>query len=356
MTRSPKAFQSVVAVLAVWIVGRSLTMALTAVEAEVPRSSAPERSAAEDPTEALLTTTSSPAADAQPNETTALSVPRALPVQPSKAGPEVPKGYDADKLRRPSIASSEGAAQAGVASVSPGFGVGPVSSSPASAGDRFSLTHGWSASGWTLYRPGSRSASGLATNGQLGGSQTGVRVRKIVVDLGANISLGGSLRASSSFGRDAQREVAVGGSLRMERRMPVEIIAERRIALDGGARDRFVLLAASGIDDVKLPAKGLLSGYVQVGVAGVKSRDGFVDGAVRVERRLTEGQGYEVRAGANLSGAAQPGLSRVDVGPSVMLKLQSPAPPVRVSAEWRQRVAGNASPASGPAITVGVDF
>jgi hypothetical protein len=58
-------------------------------------------------------------------------------------------------------------------------------------------------------------------------------------------------------------------------------------------------------------------------------------------------------AGLGVWGGAQPGLYRVDVGPRVTMKVRRN---VRVHFDWRQRVAGNALPGSGPAITLAGDF
>ena len=60
--------------------------------------------------------------------------------------------------------------------------------------------------------------------------------------------------------------------------------------------------------------------------------------------------------GAGLWGGAQPGVSRIDIGPQIVARIAVAETSLRVSAEWRQRVAGDAAPASGPSVTVGFDF
>jgi hypothetical protein len=52
-------------------------------------------------------------------------------------------------------------------------------------------------------------------------------------------------------------------------------------------------------------------------------------------------------------GGVQPGLYRVDAGPRLSMKVRSN---MRVHLDWRQRLAGNAEPRSGPAVTLAADF
>jgi hypothetical protein len=52
-------------------------------------------------------------------------------------------------------------------------------------------------------------------------------------------------------------------------------------------------------------------------------------------------------------GAGQGGVYRVDAGPRVSMKVRNN---VRVHFDWRQKLAGNAQPGSGPAVTLAGDF
>jgi len=60
-----------------------------------------------------------------------------------------------------------------------------------------------------------------------------------------------------------------------------------------------------------------------------------------------------ISAGFGLWGGAQPGLSRLDVGPRISLQVRRN---VYAHFDWRQRVAGTATPNSGPAVTLAADF
>jgi len=200
----------------------------------------------------------------------------------------------------------------------------------------------WSGSAWAIGRGGGSGSIGTAT--QLGGSQAGVRG---FYDLGRSIAATG--RVSTSFSREASREASIGVAWRSG---AVGILAERRVRLDTGDGD-FMLTAYGGRSDIALPGRLRLDTYVQAGVAGSSA---FVDGAVRVERTVIERGGRRLSAGAGLWGGAQPGAARLDVGPQLVAVLPLVGRNLRLAAEWRQRVAGNASPASGPAVSMGVDF
>ena len=191
----------------------------------------------------------------------------------------------------------------------------------------------------------------MATNGQLGGSQIGIRLAAKL----PHLSVGVYGRVSGPIeGRG--KEAALGLSLRPAKRIPVEVLIERRIAIDHQGRNSFALLAAGGIDDRKIGAIALLSGYGQIGVVGVKASDKFADGAIRLERELKSTRRVQIRVGAGLWGAAQPNVARLDAGPSVALIQKIGSGRMRISAEYRWRIAGQAEPGSGPTVTVGFGF
>jgi hypothetical protein len=187
---------------------------------------------------------------------------------------------------------------------------------------------------------------GLATAGQLGGSQAGLRARYALsprVHLAARLS--GPLQ--SRLGKEA----AVALDVRPIAAVPVTMTIERRIGLDRGGRDAFAVGAFGGFDRTLTP--GLrLDGSGQAGGVGLKRRDAYVDGALRVERTLMAPGRLRLGVGAGVWGGAQPSASRVDVGPQLVARVGG----VRVGAEWRQRVAGNARPDSGPVLSLGADF
>jgi hypothetical protein len=188
-------------------------------------------------------------------------------------------------------------------------------------------------------------ANGLANgNGQLGGSQAGVRVyRRLSPALMLTGRLSTALAAKG-------KEASVGVGLRHG---SLALLAERRMALDSGGRNDWSVTAAAGVADVRLPSGIRLDGYVQAGVVG---RDGFADGALRLERTVMGSGSERLAIGAGSWGSVQPGLARLDVGPQFVVHSTIAGRAVRLSADWRQRIAGNAAPGSGPVVTLGTDF
>lgn len=82
---------------------------------------------------------------------------------------------------------------------------------------------------------------------------------------------------------------------------------------------------------------------------GARSRDKFIDGSLTLTRPVYK----QFSAGFGVWGGAQPGVYRVDAGPRVTMHVRKG---VRVHFDWRQRLAGNARPGSGPAVTLAGDF
>ena len=66
--------------------------------------------------------------------------------------------------------------------------------------------------------------------------------------------------------------------------------------------------------------------------------------------------GIALDLGIGAWGAAQRGAARLDIGPSAAITLPLGTRALRVSFDWRQRIAGDARPVSGPALSIGPDF
>lgn len=202
----------------------------------------------------------------------------------------------------------------------------------------------WSVSAWLLLRDDA-GASSLAPGGTLGGSQAGAR---LVWRLDHRLAL--SARAYAPLRRAAGAEAALGLEWRPAPRVPVALLAERRIGLGREGRDAFALMVHGG-GSARLPLSVRLDGYAQAGIVGLAARDLFVDGAARVSVPVGP-----VEVGGGAWGAAQPGAARIDAGPSVSWRLPVPRSSLRLSADWRFRIVGDARPDSGPALTLAADF
>ncbi|UVO54662.1 hypothetical protein [Sphingomonas sp. SUN039] len=201
----------------------------------------------------------------------------------------------------------------------------------------------WSGSFWLTAREGVSTALTLGSS-QLGGSQAGVRIYRQVRPA---LSLTGRVSAALAT---RQSEASAGLALH---RGAFTLLAERRFALDGGGRNDWSVTAVAGVSDIRLPLAIRLDGYAQAGIVG---RDGFADGALRVERTIIGTSADRLAVGAGAWGSVQPGVSRLDIGPQIVARASLGGRAVRLSAEWRQRVAGSAAPGSGPAVTLGADF
>lgn len=212
---------------------------------------------------------------------------------------------------------------------------------------------GWSVGSWLYLRDGSgRAPDVLASASQLGGSQAGLRLAYGFGDAGRVRAYG---RATIAVQRPQQREIAFGLALAPLARLPIDLAIEQRVAAGKEGRTALAIMASGGVSDVPLPAGFRLDAYAQAGVVGARQRDGFADGAIVVDHRLGPDE-TSVRLGALAAGAVQPGAARVDVGPRLTVRLPAVGEGSRIALDWRQRVAGDARPESGLALTLASDF
>lgn len=212
-----------------------------------------------------------------------------------------------------------------------------------------------SLSGWLLLRPQSLGEN-IATAGQLGGSQTGAKISTELTSLSRTFKLNGYIRASTALTPVTAGEAAIGISLRHSARFVSELQFERRIKLSEGGRSDFALVASTSIYEVPITPLIKVEAYAQGGIVGVKARDLFIDGSVKVDRLLIENKSSALSAGVGIWAAAQPGVHRVDIGPQITLKQRLGSGAIRISGEWRFQLAGNARPSSGPSVSAGFDF
>ena len=225
-----------------------------------------------------------------------------------------------------------------------------VSASPHEGRDR------WSASAWLFWRAqgGGRS---LGSGSQLGGSQAGARIERALgrVGPGRGLPLSGYARVTTALRGPMAPEAAIGVAVRpLSGRVPVIIGIERRFAFDRNGRNAFALVAAGGLNPTRVIGTIAAEGYAQAGMVGLWRRDPFIDGRLSLTAPL--GRGKTTRAGVSLSGGAQPGAARLDIGPAFETRLPLGRVRPRLTVEWRQRIAGKALPGSGVAVTLANDF
>ncbi|HEY1146722.1 MAG TPA: hypothetical protein VGE84_10320, partial [Allosphingosinicella sp.] len=190
----------------------------------------------------------------------------------------------------------------------------------------------------------------LAGGATLGGSQWGGRLAyRLNADPAQPLAAVGRVYSPLHGGG---AEAALGLEWQPLASLPVRALAERRVALEHGGRNAFSLLAHGGVSGRRVTGPMLLDAYGQAGIVGLRSRDAFVDGVVTLSMPVENW----IQAGLGVWGAAQPGASRLDAGPQLSVVLPLSGVNARLSGAWRVRLAGDATPGSGPALTLGTDF
>ena len=214
-------------------------------------------------------------------------------------------------------------------------------------------TERWHGSAWMLWREASVATRDIASVGRLGGSQAGVRIDYDFTPAARSRTIA-YVRATAALNRPASPEAAIGVAFQPARTVPVSIAAERRIALGSGGRNANAVMIVGGFGPSPVGDSPLLAeAYAQAGMVGFHRRDAFIDGKFSL---LSPVGKTPLRIGGALSGGAQPGVTRIDIGPEVQFRLPLPQIATRISVEWRERIAGRAAPASGLAVTLAADF
>jgi len=215
----------------------------------------------------------------------------------------------------------------------------------------------WSADGWLMWRRGG--ASGLvggAAPSTYGGSQLGAVARYRLAPASRHRPAL-YLRATAPL-EGQGKEAALGLSARPLAGLPVIAAVEMRASEAGGkARARPAAMVVTELPAFTLPGKLRGEAYAQAGYVGGRNATAFVDGQLRADRSVVRVGGLDLRAGGGAWGGAQKGASRLDVGPAASAAVGLGAGgAARVAFDWRFRVAGDAEPRSGPALTLSAGF
>lgn len=216
----------------------------------------------------------------------------------------------------------------------------------------------WSGSAWILLRGGEPSPGRPGGLAGYGGSQAGAVLRYGLVPASRHRPAA-YLRLSTAFGPQGgrDRELAAGFALRPLPGVPLALLGEGRLQhAPAGERLRPAVSLVT-----ELPPQTLLFGaegevYAQTGYVGGKDATAFFDVQAAVERPVAKVAGLDLRIGGGAWAGGQRGAQRLDIGPRVSARIDLGGPSARLSADWRLRVAGNASPGSGPALTLSAGF
>ncbi|MEY4722294.1 MAG: hypothetical protein RIQ46_2019, partial [Pseudomonadota bacterium] len=216
----------------------------------------------------------------------------------------------------------------------------------------------WSGDGWLLLRRGGLAGTAAGPSSPTyGASQAGAVIRyRLDPHSGHRPAL--FLRATAALNRSRERDVAAGLVLRPVPALPVAVSAEARISDSrAGIRTRPAAFAHTELAPIDLPGGWRAEAYGQAGLVGGRGGTAFADGQLRVDRPVARFGPAELRAGGGAWAGAQEGVSRVDVAPGVTLGLpMGGAASARVALDWRFRIAGNARPETGPALTLSAGF
>ena len=183
----------------------------------------------------------------------------------------------------------------------------------------------WSASAWLIARAG-RAAGKSFGGGQLGGSQAGAR---IAYTLDRRHRIAAVLRIATPLS-GAGREVAVGAEWQPIARLPVRIVAEERVSLDGGNSGPGIGMIG-GIDPTPIALGFRLEAYGQAGVIDRHRPEGFADGAARIAHPVATIGTIKLDLGGGAWGGAQRDAARLDVGPSLGAVVPIARVPVRIN-------------------------
>ncbi len=230
--------------------------------------------------------------------------------------------------------------------------------------DLAQLTRRWTVSGYSFAR-GAGGSDPLAATPVLGAGQAGAAVGWTLDPL-ARRPVSVVARVVAAAGPDGgldneTGEAAIGLRVKPVPAVPVVLDVERRVALGALSRNAWAARVSGG-DRAELKLAGtraIVDGYGEGGVVeGRGSVDLYAGGQLRAGVPLFDLGRVTLDAGAGAWGAAQRSggmtASRLDLGPSVRFGIRPW--PFSAQIDWRGRVAGNARPGSGPALTVSGQF
>lgn len=199
------------------------------------------------------------------------------------------------------------------------------------------------------------SAGRTISNGQYGGSQTGAILSYRLLDrLAPEISLYG--RLSAALAPWSQEEIALGTRFRPLQNLPVALHAEQRFDASSGGDSGTAFFVTGGTGPAQFAEKFALETYAQAGYVLGPNETYFFDGSATLQRPIAESDGRKMSVGAGIWTGGQRDITRLDIGPRASFDLPVGNVLTRIAVDGRVRIAGNARPGSGAAITVSTGF
>lgn len=165
------------------------------------------------------------------------------------------------------------------------------------------------------------------------------------------------IRVTKALAGPSQGDISAGLSARPVANFPVAAMVEGRLSRNGSSTElRPAALLVSELPATELPLEFRGQAYAQAGYVGGDFATGFADGQMKLDRKLADFDLGTLHAGAGAWGGIQKGAERVDIGPTASLTMKVGEAPVRIAMDYRHRVAGDAVPQSGIALTVSTGF
>jgi hypothetical protein len=223
-------------------------------------------------------------------------------------------------------------------------------------GNLVSAAGRWTGDAWLLVRNGS---SGPLAPGQpsYGRSQAGAVLRYRLAPASGHRPVA-FVRATRALAGPRESEVGIGLAARPLAGLPVRVAGEIRVSQGPARREvRPAVFAVTELPPARLPLGLRAEAYAQAGYVGGHFATAFVDGQARIDAPVIRlHRDTTVRAGGAVWGGAQKHAGRLDVGPSAAVSFRLGGTQSRVAIDYRVRVAGNAEPKNGPALTISAGF
>ena len=214
----------------------------------------------------------------------------------------------------------------------------------------------WSGDAWLYLR---RDGSAPLAPGQpaYGRSQAGAVLRYAIGPANGHRPLA-YLRSSRALAGPAEADVAAGLAARPLPRLPVGVAVELRVTSEPSGREvRPAAFAVTELPPIDLPLGLRLEAYAQGGYVAGRFATPFIDGQAKLDTVAVRlGRASQMRIGAGLWGGAQDHAARLDAGPGASLDFPLGEARARLALDYRIRIAGDAEPTNGPALTFSAGF
>ncbi|WP_417611035.1 hypothetical protein [Parasphingorhabdus sp.] len=193
------------------------------------------------------------------------------------------------------------------------------------------------------------------SNGQYGGSQAGAILSYRISDR-PHPDLSVYTRLSAALAPWSQQEIALGARMRPIPAIPLSVHAEQRFDLGTGRDTGTALFLTGGSGPDQLVERLSLETYAQAGYVVGRNETYFFDGSGVLQHPIADLGPTKLLIGSGVWAGGQRGIGRIDVGPRATVTVPIGKISARFAIDWRLRIAGNARPASGPAITFSTGF